>query len=125
MHYLWLLLAILSEVVGTTALKSSHGFTRLVPSLVVAFGYGLAIFFLTLAVQKIPTGVTYAIWSGLGMVFIVFFAWLVHGEKVDTWGCIGFSLILAGVLVLNLLSKTSIHEEEPSPTKSQETLEKP
>ncbi len=115
MHYLWLFLAILSEVIGTTALKASTGFTRLGPTLLVIAGYGSAIFFLTLTVQKIPTGVAYALWSGLGLVFIVVLAWVFNGERVDAWGWVGFALIVAGVLVLNLLSKNSGHGETADP----------
>lgn len=112
MHYLWLCLAILAEVIGTTALKSSQGFTRIGPTLIVAAGYSLAILFLTWTVQKIPTGVAYALWSALGLVFIVTFAWIFHGEKIDAWGFVGFALIIAGVLVLNLLSKSAVHPED-------------
>ncbi|MCY2945702.1 MAG: multidrug efflux SMR transporter [Planctomycetota bacterium] len=115
MHYLWLFLAIVSEVVGTTALKASTGFTRVVPTLIVIAGYGSAIFFLTLTVQKIPTGVAYALWSGIGLLFIVILAWIFNGERVDAWGWVGFALIIAGVLVLNLLSKNSGHGEDGKP----------
>lgn len=113
MHYLWLFLAILAEVIGTTALKASDGFKKPLPTLVVVAGYSLAILFLTWTVQKISTGVAYALWSGMGLVFIVAFAWIFNGEKVDGWGFVGFGLILAGVLVLNLLSKTTVHTDEP------------
>jgi multidrug transporter EmrE-like cation transporter len=120
MHYLWLFLAIMAEVIGTTALKSSNGFTRWGPTLIVGAGYSLAILFLTWSVQKIPTGVAYALWSGLGLVFIVVFAWIFHGEKIDAWGFVGFALILAGVLVLNFLSKASVHPQE-TPAEAEKT----
>lgn len=111
MHYFWLFIAILSEVIGTTALKASAGFTKLVPTLIVVAGYSSAIFFLTLTVKEIQTGVAYALWSGLGLLFIVLFAWIFHGEKIDAWGWVGIALIIAGVLVLNLLSKTVANVE--------------
>jgi multidrug transporter EmrE-like cation transporter len=110
-HYFWLFIAILSEVIGTTALKASAGFTRLVPTLIVVAGYSSAIFFLTLTVKEIQTGVAYALWSGLGILFIVLFAWIFHGEKVDAWGWVGIALIILGVLVLNLFSKTVTNAE--------------
>lgn len=102
----WLLLglAIVAEVVGTTALKASQGFTRLGPALLVAAGYGIAFYCLSLVVKTIPLGIAYAVWSGLGIVLITMLAWAFYGQRIDLAGYIGMALIVAGVLVLNLFS---------------------
>ena len=107
--WLFLFAAIIFEVVATSSLKSSEGFTRLVPSLLVVVGYGSAFYFLSLTLNSIPVGVAYAVWSGLGIVLISLVAWLLHGQKFDLWGIVGVALIISGVAVLNLLSKTSVH----------------
>ena len=102
-------LAIVAEVIGTTALKASDGFTRLAPSLIVVVGYAVAFYCLSLVLKSIPVGVTYAIWSGLGIVLITVVAFLVYGQRIDLAGLIGMGLIIAGVVVLNVFSKTSAH----------------
>lgn len=108
--YLALGIAIVAEVIATTALKSSASFTRLVPSLISIAGYGTALYLLTVTMKSIPTGVTYAIWSGLGIVLISITSFFVHHQKIDLWGMVGMALIIAGVVVLNLFSNTtSIH----------------
>jgi small multidrug resistance pump len=108
--YLALGIAIVAEVIATTALKSSESFTRLVPSLISIAGYGTALYLLTVTMKAIPTGVTYAIWSGLGIVLISITSFFVHQQKIDLWGMVGMALIIAGVVVLNLFSNsTSIH----------------
>ena len=107
----WILLsaAILAEVIGTSALKASAGFSRLWPSLVVVAGYGTAFYFLSLALRNIPIGIAYAVWSGAGIVLIAAIGTLVFKQKLDTPALIGMGLIVAGVLVLNLFSKTGSH----------------
>jgi len=107
--WLFLVIAIISEVIATSALKSSEGFTKLVPSAVVVVGYGIAFYFLSLVMKAIPVGVAYAVWSGLGIVLIAAVAWILHGQKLDAWAFVGMGLIVSGVAVLNLLSKTSAH----------------
>lgn len=102
-------LAIVAEVIGTTALKASEGFTRLAPSLIVVVGYAVAFYCLSLVLKSIPVGVTYAIWSGLGIVLITVVAFLVYGQRIDLAGLIGMGLIIAGVVVLNVFSKTAVH----------------
>ncbi len=105
----WLLLAvaIIGEVVATSALKASTGFSRLGPSVMVVLGYGLAFYCLSLILDSIPVGVAYAIWSGLGIVLVTAIAWWLYGQRLDFWGFIGIALIVSGVVVLNLLSKAS------------------
>lgn len=106
-NWLLLALAILAEVIGTSALKSSEGFTRLLPSAVVVVGYGVAFYLLALTLKAIPVGIAYAVWSGAGIVLVTAIAWLMHGQKLDAWGILGIGLIIGGVAVLKLLSKTS------------------
>ncbi|WP_079435102.1 multidrug efflux SMR transporter [Zoogloea sp. LCSB751] len=109
MHYLFLGIAILSEVVATSALKNAEGFTRLLPSLVVAVGYGAAFYFLSLALRAIPIGVAYAIWSGIGIVLISIVAYFAHGQKLDLPALLGMGLIVVGVLVIQLFSRSQAH----------------
>ncbi|MFA7505971.1 MAG: SMR family transporter [Burkholderiaceae bacterium] len=97
--------AIVAEVVATSALKASEGFSRWMPSLVVIAGYAIAFYFLSLTLRAIPVGVAYAIWSGLGVVLITAVGWIVFGQKLDLPALAGIGLILAGVLVMNLFSK--------------------
>ncbi len=106
MGYLYLFLAIVSEVIGTTALKLSEGFTRFVPGAVVVAGYGLAFFFLSLVLKTIPVGVAYAIWSGLGIVLISLIGRTYFHQTLDVPAWIGMGLILCGIVVMNLFSKT-------------------
>ena len=107
--WLFLAVAIVGEVVATSALKSSDGFTKLAPSAVVVVGYGVAFYFLSLALRSIPVGIAYAVWAGLGIVLVEGIAWLLHGQKLDAWALVGIGLIVSGVAVLNLLSKVSAH----------------
>lgn len=107
--YLALGLAIVAEVIGTSALKASDGFTRLWPTLVVALGYATAFYFLSLVLRTIPVGIAYAIWSGLGIVLITLVAFVVYRQTIDLPGLIGMGLIVAGVLVINLFSKSAGH----------------
>jgi multidrug transporter EmrE-like cation transporter len=105
MNAWWLLaIAICAEVVGTTALKASQGFTRLWPALLVAAGYGIAFYCLSLVVKTIPLGIAYAVWSGLGIVLITLLAWAFYGQRIDLAGYLGMGLIVAGVVVLNVFS---------------------
>ncbi|WP_417883492.1 SMR family transporter [Vibrio rumoiensis] len=107
----WLFLgaAIVSEVIATSAMKSSEGFTKLVPSIVVVLGYITAFYFLSLTLKTIPVGIAYAIWAGLGIVLIAVVGWIVHGQKLDIPAMLGMGLILLGVLVINIFSKTGGH----------------
>ena len=107
--YLALGIAIVGEVIATTALKSSDSFTKLLPSIITVLGYGTALYFLTVTMESIPTGVTYAIWSGLGIVLISIASYFIHGQKIDLMGMVGMALIIAGVVVLNLFSKSGVH----------------
>ncbi len=107
--YLILLGAVLSEVAATSALKASERFTKPLPSAFVILGYGVAFWLLSLTLDRIPTGVAYAIWSGLGVVLIAVLSRVFYGQRLDTPAILGLGLILAGVLVINLFSKTVAH----------------
>ena len=96
--------AIVFEVIATSTLKSTEGFTRLWPTLVVAAGYTLAFYFLSLTLKTIPVGVAYAIWSGVGTTLIVLIAWLLLDQKLDFAAVSGIFLIVAGVVILNVFS---------------------
>jgi small multidrug resistance pump len=104
MHQFALAVAIVCEVIATAALKSSDGFTRLWPSVLVIAGYGVAFYALSIALRTIPVGVAYAIWSGVGIVGIALIGWLAFRQALDAPALIGIGLILVGVLVLNLFS---------------------
>lgn len=107
----WLLLAlaIVAEVIGTSALKASEGFSRLWPSVVVVAGYGTAFYCLSLTLRQIPVGIAYAVWSGAGTVLVAAIGVLLYRQKIDLPGLLGIALIVAGVLVLNLWSKSGAH----------------
>lgn len=107
--YLLLALAIACEVMATTALALSQGLTRAAPLVVAAVGYAVAIALLGLVMKVMPTGVVYAIWSGLGVVLIALVAWAWHGQRLDAPALIGMGLIVAGVAVVNLFSTSVTH----------------
>ncbi|TWG99084.1 small multidrug resistance pump [Mesorhizobium sp. J18] len=109
MNYVYLLTAIAFEVVATSALKETDGFTRFWPAVITIIGYGLAFYFLSLPLRTMPVGIIYAIWSGAGIVFITAIGWLWFRQSLDLAAVIGIALILAGVLVVNLFSKTLSH----------------
>lgn len=107
--WLFLLAAIVAEVAATTALARSESFTRLVPSLLTVAGYAVAFYCLSFPLRVMPTGIVYAIWSGLGIVLIATVAWVVFGQKLDVPALVGLGFILAGVLIVNLFSKSLTH----------------
>jgi len=109
MQFVYLVVAIVSEVVGTSALKASNGFTVWAPSLVVVLGYGVSFYFLSLALRTIPVGIAYAIWSGAGIVLISVIAWVVYRQALDMAAILGIALIIAGVGVINVFSSTVQH----------------
>ena len=107
-NWVYLGLAIFSEVIATASLKSTEGFTRLVPSIVVLVGYSAAFYFLSLTLDTIPIGVAYAVWSGVGVATITLVSFVVYGQKIDAAGLLGIGLIVAGVVVLRLFSEASV-----------------
>lgn len=107
--YLWLAIAIVAEVIATSTMRATMGFTRLVPSLVTVAGYAVAFYCLSLALRTLPTGVAYAIWSGVGIVLVAGIAWGLQGQRLDPAAILGMGLIIAGVIVLNLFSTSVAH----------------
>jgi small multidrug resistance pump len=104
MSYVYLAIAIVAEVIGTSALKAAEGFTRPLPSLVVIVGYGAAFYFLSLALKTIPVGIAYAIWSGIGVALITLIGWVVFKQRLDAPALFGLALIIAGVAVIQFFS---------------------
>jgi small multidrug resistance pump len=106
MHWWYLALAIAAEVVATSALKAAAGFTRPLPSVLVVLGYSIAFYCLSLSLRVVPVGVAYAIWSGVGTALIVVIGWLLFGQTLDLAALIGLALIVAGVAVLQIFSRS-------------------
>jgi small multidrug resistance pump len=109
LNYAYLIIAVMFEVLATTALKSTQGFTRIVPSIVAVVGYALAFYFLSLPLRTIPVGVVYALWCGAGILFITGISWVYYRQTLDMPALIGMGLIVAGVAVINLFSKSIPH----------------
>jgi len=106
---MYLIMAIIAEVIATTMLKASEGFTRLWPSLLVVAGYSVSFYGLSVVVKTMPLGIVYALWSGLGIVLVTIAAMFIYQQKLDWPAVFGLALIIAGVLVINLWSKASVH----------------
>lgn len=104
MHWLYLSVAIIAEVIATSSLKAAEGFTRLIPSLIVVFGYGTSFYFLSLALRTMQVGIAYAIWSGVGIVLISIVAWLFYNQKLDSPSIFGMALIISGAVVIKFFS---------------------
>ena len=107
MGWFTLIIAIIAEVIATSALKASNGFTQLWPSVLTVIGYGISFYCLSLTMRHMPTGVIYAIWSGMGIVLISIVAWVFFKQRLDLPAILGMGLILAGVVVIQLFSKAS------------------
>ncbi len=109
MSYLYLMIAIVAEVTATSALKASEEFSKIVPSIIVVVGFLTALYFMTLTLRTIPVGITYAVWSGLGIVLVTLVAFLMYKEVPDVPAIIGMGFIILGVLIINVFSKTISH----------------
>ena len=109
MTFVYLILAIVAEVIATSALKASAGVTLPLPSLLVVGGYAVAFYLLSLVLRTLPVGVTYAIWAGLGIVLVTLVGIVVFGEKPDLPAVLGITLIVAGVVTLQVFSKMNVH----------------
>jgi small multidrug resistance pump len=109
MAYSILAAAIVAEVIATTALARTESFTRLVPTVIAVVGYLIAFFLLSFTLRVMPAGVVYAIWSGAGIVLIALVAWLLLGQKLDLAAIVGLAFIIAGVFILNVFSKATLH----------------
>ena len=109
LSWTYLLVAIVAEVIATSALKASDGFSRLWPSVITVVGYCIAFYCLSLTLRHMPVGVAYAVWSGLGVVLITAVSWIMFGQKLDAAALLGMGLIVAGVIVMNVFSKSVSH----------------
>jgi len=109
LHYLYLFLAVLAETIGTSALQASQQFTRLWPSLLVVGSYAISFYLLALTLKYMPVGIMYAIWSGLGIVLIAGIGFVYFGQKLDAPAFIGLAMIIGGIVVIHLFSKSSVH----------------
>jgi len=108
-HYLYLILAVAAETVGTTALQASQQFSRLIPSLLAVAGYAIAFYLLALTLRIMPVGIVYAIWSGLGIVFIALIGFVAFGQRLDLPAVLGLAMIIGGIAVINLFSGSTTH----------------
>ncbi|MEL7119748.1 MAG: multidrug efflux SMR transporter [Bacteroidota bacterium] len=106
MKWIYLIIAITTELIATSALKESEGYTQLVPSVVSLVGYGITFYFLSLAIKEIPIGIAYAIWAGLGIILVTILGYLRFNQRLDTPAVIGIILILLGVVIVNGFSKS-------------------
>jgi small multidrug resistance pump len=109
MNWLFLAIAIVAEVIATSALKASEGFSKLLPSLLVVVGYGIAFYMLSRVLSAIPVGIAYAIWSGAGIVLVSLVGLFFYKQRLDFPAMLGIGLIIAGVVVMQVFSKTSAH----------------
>lgn len=107
MKYLPLLIAIIFETIATLALRQSNQFTKLIPSLISIAGYGVSFYFLSVTLRSIPLGISYAIWSGIGIVLISLFGYLIYQQKLDLPAIIGILFIIIGVVIINVFSETT------------------
>ena len=109
LHYIYLIVAVIAETIGTTALQASQQFTRPLPALIVIISYACAFYLMSLTLKFMPVGIVYAIWSGLGIFSIALIAFVVFGQKLDLPAIIGMGLILVGILIIHLFSSTATH----------------
>lgn len=107
--YAYLAIAIVAEVVATSALKASDSFSKLGPSILVVIGYGLAFYLLSMVVRSVPVGVAYAIWSGAGIVLVALVSVFLYRQVPDLPALLGMALIIAGVIILNVFSNMDVH----------------
>ncbi|PCJ04867.1 MAG: QacE family quaternary ammonium compound efflux SMR transporter [Rhodobacteraceae bacterium] len=108
-QYIYLIMAVVAETIATTALQASKEFTRLVPSLIVVAGYALSFYLMALTLRYMPVGIVYAIWSGLGIVLIAAIGYVVFGQKMDLAAVFGMALIVLGIVIIQLFSKSGSH----------------
>lgn len=110
MHpFVYLGIAIVCEVIATSALRAAEGFTRLIPSVIVVIGYGISFYCLSMTLKHLPIGVVYAIWSGLGIVLVSLVAYFLYKQVLDWPAIVGMGFIITGVVIMNLFSKTTSH----------------
>ncbi|ADV33933.1 quaternary ammonium compound-resistance protein qacE [Candidatus Blochmanniella vafra str. BVAF] len=109
MDYLYLFVAIISEVIATTSLKASEGLSKFCPAVVVIIGYSLSFILLSLVLRTIPMGIAYSYWAGLGIIFITFVGYFFYNQKIDIYSIVGIILIITGIILINIFSQTVKH----------------
>jgi small multidrug resistance pump len=109
LNWIYLVIAIVSETIGTSALKQAEGFTKLWPSIIVLMGYSASFYFLSMTLKSIPVGIAYAIWSGIGTTLITVIGWIYFKQSLNLPTLIGMALIIAGTIVINMFSKAASH----------------
>jgi small multidrug resistance pump len=109
LHYVYLVIAVAAETIGTSALQASNQFTRFWPTVLVVIAYGIAFFFLGIVLKHIPVGIAYALWSGLGIVLIAIIGFAVFGQVLDFAAVLGLGMIIAGIVVIQVFSNTATH----------------
>lgn len=109
LHYIFLIIAVAAETIGTTALQASNQFTRAGPTVLVVVAYAVAFYFLGIALKYIPVGIAYALWSGLGIVLIALIGFAVFGQVLDFAAILGLGMIIAGIVVIQVFSNASTH----------------
>ncbi|AOM77062.1 DMT family transporter [Pedobacter steynii] len=109
MKFIYLFVAIIAEVIATSALKASEQFSKTIPSIIVVAGYVVAFYFLSLTLKTIPVGIAYALWSGVGIVLVSAASYFFYHQKLDLPAMIGIGLIIIGVIVINVFSKSAVH----------------
>ena len=108
-HYIYLLIAVVFETIGTASIQASEQFTRFWPSTMMVISYGISFYFMALTLKYMQVSVVYAIWSGLGIVLIGIIGWVVFKQSLDIGAVVGMALIIAGVVVINLFSNSATH----------------
>ena len=108
-HYIYLLIAVVFETIGTASIQASEQFTRFWPSTMMVISYGISFYFMGLTLKYMQVSVVYAIWSGLGIVLIGIIGWVVFKQSLDIGAVVGMALIIAGVVVINLFSNSATH----------------
>lgn len=107
MSFIYLFIAVIAEVLATSAMKASHGFTVLIPSLVTVLGYAIAIYFLSLTFKVIPIGIAYALWSGAGIILVSAVGWIYYKQHLDVAAIIGLGFMIIGIVIINVFSKNA------------------
>ena len=106
MKWIYLIIAIITEVIATSALKESEGFTKTIPSLIVIIGYSMTFYFMSLVLREMSVGITYAIWSGMGILLITTIGYFRYNQMLDAPAVLGMSFIALGIIILRVFSNS-------------------
>ena len=106
MKWIYLIIAIITEVIATSALKESEGFTKAIPSLIVIIGYSMTFYFMSLTLREMSVGITYAIWSGMGILLITLIGYFRYNQMLDAPAVLGMTFIALGIIILRFFSNS-------------------